>query len=190
MPQDINLVPEEYQKKKISLGAVFSKTGGIALVLLILSLLFYGGLFFYQKTIEKNLNSIKQEITDLESKRDKTTEAAILEADKKLNLTENLFKDHFYWSELFGRIEDAVVPEVYFLETKLNFASSQITVDLSGSARTYTALARQMVSFKEDIMADSVTVSKISLSENGGIAFDLMVVFSKSALITKAEETE
>lgn len=187
---DINLVPEEYQKKGISLGAVFSKTGGIVLILLILSLLFYGGLLFYQKKLQTNLNSINQEITNLESKRDKTTEEAILSADKKLNLAEDLFKSHLYWSDLFGNIEKAVVPDVYFSESKLDFANEKVDIGLTGNAKTYTALAQQMVSFKEDPSVESIAVSKISLSESGGIEFDLAIVFSKSILINKTEENQ
>lgn len=185
---DINLIPKEYKKRGISLVGILSKTGGIALGLLILSLLVYGGLFFYQKNIQKELNGITQEITNIESKRDSAKEKLIVEADKKLNVVENLFKEHFYWSKLFLKIEELVDINVYFTESKFSFESEKVNISLSGNARTYTSLAQQMVSLKEDPLVEKVVVSDIALNENGGIKFNLTIAFLKKILLNEAEK--
>ena len=181
---DINLIPKEYKGRGLDFANIFSKTGGIALILFILSLLIYGGLFFYSQALDKKLESVKQEITTLDSKRDSTTESAIDTADKKLELIEGLFKDHFYWSKLFSEIEKAVVPQVYFSESKFNFAEEKVNLLLSGSAKGYTAVAQQMVSFKENSSVEEIEVSNIRLNDSGGVEFDLAIVFSKSILLS------
>lgn len=187
---DINLIPKEYKKRGISLAGILSKTGGITLGLLILSLLVYGGLFFYQKSVKDELGGITQEIVNLESKRDIAKEGLITEADKKLNIVENLFKEHFYWSKLFSKIEELVDASVYFMESKFSFENEKVNIIMVGSARTYTALAQQMVSFKEDPLVEKVVVSDIALNESGGIKFNLLITFSKNILLSKTEENK
>lgn len=167
---------------------VFSKSGGIVLALLILSLLVYGGLLFYGKKLKTELNDIKQEIADLESRRDKEAEETIIETDKRLNLVEGLFKEHFYWTKLLSKIEELTSPQIYFTESKFNFLNEKVELTFSGNAKTYTALAQQMVSFKEDPLVEKVVVAQISLSQAGGIEFDLSVTFSKSILLISSVE--
>jgi len=187
---DINLIPKEYKRKGLNLANIFSKTGGIVLILLILSLLVFGGLFLYSQLLNKKLDNIKQEKSDLESRRDSQTELTIEKIGKKLDLVENLFKEHLYWSKLFSEIEKAVVPQVYFSESKFNFIDEEVNLLLAGKARTYTAVAQQMVSFKENSSIEKIEVSNISLSESGGIDFDLSISFSKSVLLNKFEENK
>ncbi|MBU4284963.1 hypothetical protein KKF60_00680 [Patescibacteria group bacterium] len=187
---DINLIPKEYKKRGISLAGILSKTGGIILGLLILSLLTYGGLFFYQKSVKDELKGIIQEITNLESKRDSVKEELIVGADKKLDIVENLFKEHLYWSKLFSKIEELIDINVYFSESKFSFENEKVNILLAGSARSYTALAQQMVSFKEDPLVEKVAVSDIALSEIGGVKFNLSITFSKEILLSETKENK
>ena len=59
---DVNLIPTEYKKKEKGVATIFSKTGGVVLILLILSLLLYCGRFFYHNKLNQELNNIKAEI--------------------------------------------------------------------------------------------------------------------------------
>jgi Tfp pilus assembly protein PilN len=184
---EINLIPKEYKSKRLDIGNIFSKTGGIVLALLILSLLVFGGLLLYQNKIKTNLANIKQNILDLEAKRNSDEEAKIYNADIKLNLVEKLFKNHFYWSQLFTKIQDLVVTEVYFDDFKTSFTDKELTTNLNGNAITYTALARQMVSFKEDEMVKSISLKEMNLSDTGGIDFGFTIIFRKEILTNKIE---
>jgi len=182
---DINLVPIEYRRKGETLMFIFSKTGGGILILLILSLLLYAGLLFYQSKLNQDLNSIKNEITLLDQKRDPKTEEAIVNLDKKLGVLKDLFENHLYWSKLFTKIEELTVPQVYFSETRFNFLSDKVDILISGNALTYTVLARQILSFQQEPLVEKVSVSNISLATEGGIKFDLSVLFSKDILLKK-----
>ncbi len=187
---DINLIPKEYKKRGIAIGTIFSKTGSIVLVLLILSLLLSGGLFLYQKKSQKNLNEINQEIEKLESKRSSELESSIYNADKKMNLVENIFTSHIYWSKFLAEIEKLVVPEVYFSESKFNIVGEQVDVILLGNATTYTGLAKQMVAFSEDKLVEKIDLTKTTLNEDGGIDFGFSILFSKKILINELEKND
>ncbi|MFH1129211.1 MAG: hypothetical protein V1686_00530 [Patescibacteria group bacterium] len=185
---DINLIPKEYKRKGMALGTIFSKTGSIILILLILSLLTYGGFFFYKKQIQKNLDGINQEIKNLESKRSSDLEKSIYGADKKMNLVENIFKGHVYWSKFLTKIEELVVPQVYFSESKFGIVGNQVDVILSGSAKTYTGLARQMVAFSEDPSVEKIELTETTLNEDSGIDFGFSILFSKNILINELDK--
>lgn len=182
---DINLIPAEYRKKGIDLGGIFSKAVGIILILLILSLLIYGGLLIYQKSLTKNITELQQTMDKLELTRNPSLENSIYTADKKLNTVESLFKSHFYWSKLFTKIEESVVADVSYSEMKTVFVDDKMSLELSGNAKTYTGLARQMVSFKEDKLFEQITLGDLKLSENGGLDFTLSILVSQSIFINQ-----
>ena len=153
--------------------------------LVILSLLFYGGLFLYQSNLKKNLESIESEILIMDSRRDAELEGQILNTDKRINLLKDLFQNHLYWTGIFEKLEELTIPEVYFSKAKLTLSSGKLEVNVEGSSRTYSNLARQMVSFQEDSSVEKVNVSGISLDEEKGIRFNLLIIFSKNILLKK-----
>ena len=182
---EVNLIPKEYKDKKQDLLKIFSKTGGVVLILFILGLLLYGGLLLYKNKLNKDLENIKKEIEFVEQKTDWETAQAIIDLNKKLDVIEELFKNHFYWSELFNKIESLTVPQVYFSNTKLVFSEDKVNIVFAGNALTYLALARQVLSFQEEALMENVEVSGIALGLAGGIDFDISVIFSKDILLKK-----
>ena len=187
---DINLIPTEYKKKGFDLGANFAKIGGIVLAFLTLSLLVYGGLFIYKRSLTRQIEDIDNKMTELESKRNNELENAIYNADKKLTTVENLFKDHFYWSKVFAKIEELAIADVYFTEAKVALDAGAINLALKGNAASYTSLARQMVSFKEEKLVEKVDLGDVKLSESGGIDFSLSVLISKAILLSQTENKD
>ncbi len=153
--------------------------------LVILSLLFYGGLFLYQSNLKKNLKSIENEIIVMDSERNTELEKNIIDTDKRINLLKNLFQNHLYWTAMFKKMEELTIPEVYFSEARFSLSLGKLEAGLEGSSGTYTNLARQMVSFQEDSLVEKVKVSGISLDEEKGIKFGLSIIFSKDILLRK-----
>lgn len=180
---EINLIPKEYKERKEKLAIIFSKTGGIVLGLLILSLLLYGGLLFYQNKLNKNLKSIREETINLDQRRDPETEKIIVDLDKRLGVVQDLFEDHLYWSKIFSKIEELTMPEVYLSGANFEFAGEGAKLLFTANALTYTTIAKQMLSFQEDSLIERVNVSGISLSRDIGVDFNLEIVFSKDILL-------
>ena len=182
---DINLIPKEYREKRKGLKNVFSKTTIIVLVFVILSLFFYGGLFLYKRNLNKSLEALNQEILILDQKRDLKTEQAMIDLDRRINVLKKIFENHFYWSDLLGKIEDLTIPEVYFNGAKIAISQDGVTFNSTGTTLTYTSLARQILILQEDKLIKDVKVSAISLTDNMGIKFDVLVDFSKDILLGK-----
>lgn len=180
---DINLVPREYRRRKERFTKLFSKTGGWVLALLILSLLLYGGLLFYESRLNESLENIDEQIANLDIERDLEIEETMIDLDRKLKVLKGMFESHLYWSKLISKIEEATVSKVYFSDSNFILEEGGLKVTFPGNALSYTDLARQMVSFQEESAVKSVTVSGIALSEEGGIDFDFKVIFSKDILL-------
>ena len=66
----------------------------------------------------------------------------------------------------------------------------QLEIILTGNATTYTALAKQMVGFKEDPLVEKINLTKTALSETGGISFDFSIIFKRDILISKTEKND
>lgn len=180
---DVNLIPKGYKKKKLEISTIFSKTGGVILVLIVLSLLLYGGLLIYKGKLNKNLDNVRSEIELLNQKRNPELENAIINLDKKLGILKDLFESHVYWSQLFTAIEELTITQAYFGNARLTFEDDKVNGIFSGNTLTYTALARQLLSFQEKSFTEKAKVSNISLSNEGGVDFDITVVFSKDILL-------
>lgn len=185
---EINLVPIEYRERKERWKKVFSKTTFIVLFLVILSLLFYGGLLIYKKRLDTNVESIKKEISLLSNKRAPSEEKAIIDLDAKLGLLKDVFQIHTYWSEIFKKIEDLTMSDVYFSDAKITMEQDKISIQLSALTKTYTSLARQMLIFQEEPLTQKVEISSITLSEEGGIKFSLSSAFPLSILLINGEK--
>ena len=180
---DVNLIPKEYKKKKVEISTIFSKTGGVVLILIVLSLLLYGGLLIYKGKLNKSLDNIRNEIEILNQKKDPELWNAMLDLDEKLGTLKELFENHLYWSQLLTVIEELTITQAYFSDANFTFADDEVNGIFSGNALTYTALARQLLSFQEKSFTEKAKVSNIRLSNEGGVDFDIAVIFSKDILL-------
>jgi len=180
---DINLIPREYRERKEGLKGFFSKATIVILVLVFLSLLFYGGLLFYKNKLAKNLESIANELELLNEKRDPATEQAMVDLDKRITILKTLFEGHFYYSAVFEKLEELTIPEVYFSSAKAEFSANSLGLNLLGNTSSYTNLARQILSFQEDLLVGKVKVSGIALDDKGKLRFNLLVDFYRDILL-------
>jgi len=180
---DVNLIPKGYKKKKLEISTIFSKTGGIVLILVVLSLLLYGGLLIYKGKLNKDLDNVRNEIELLNQKRNPELETAIIDLDKKLGILKDLFEGHFYWSQLLTKIQDLTITQAYFDNARFTFSADKVNAIFTGNAITYTGLARQLLSFQQEPLTEEARVSNITLSNEGGVDFDITVVFSKDILL-------
>lgn len=183
MPE-VSLIPKEYKEKKFAFGVIFSKIGILAVVLVVFSLLVYGGLFFYKKSLSKELNELQVQIIEINEQRDEEFEKKVRSLDGALKSLKILLKNHLYWSNLFSKLEDLIVPWVSFSAFSGAIdKDGAVNLGLSGKTMGYTYLAKQMVSFSQDKLVSDIKISEITLGTEGGIEFGLDVTFEKDILL-------
>jgi len=177
-----SFIPKEPLSKEREQGERPRKRQGIGALLLlsffvlVLSLLFAGGVFLFKGSIIKQVASSKD---SLERSR-ASFEPALLEdlqtLDKRINATQTLLRGHVVLTPIFELLGDITLPSVRYTQFGYNPPSQTsrgITVDISGEARNYTAIAIQSKLFGEHRSIIDPIFSNLSLDVEGNVLFDL-----------------
>ncbi|MFA5413396.1 MAG: hypothetical protein WC348_02555 [Patescibacteria group bacterium] len=162
---DITLIPVEEVAVKEKRG---KSRQIILLVVVAVILAFIGvGAYLALKWYENKTELVLQKVeADLEVMDKKNRELA-LEKDqaqffqKKLKTADKLLGSHIYWTNFFSFLEKNTVADVYFVNL---IGGSDGQVVLSGVAKSYRAMARQIVSFRADDRVSKVSIMSASAS--------------------------
>lgn len=180
---DISLIPKDYKEKKISFGAIVSKTGVLVVVLVVLSILAYGGLFFYKKSLNNQFQDLQAKIKEIREQRDREFEKKAGSLDIVLRNLNTVLEKHVYWSNTFSKVGELTVSQVSFSDFNGTIEKDgSVNVVLKGKTSGYTYLAKQMKSFSRKELVSDIKVSGITLGTEGGIEFGLNIKFSKNIL--------
>lgn len=181
---DISLIPKDYKEKKIGSETIFSKIGIFVFVLVALSLLIYGGLFFYNKSLGAQIIELQTQIKEAKKQRDVDFEKEAIPLERALRGLKTILKNHFYWSNVFSKFEKLIVPQISFSDFNGTIEKDgSVNLSLSGKTAGYTYLAKQMVSFSQEELVSDIKVSGIKLGTEGGIEFGLNISFKKDILL-------
>jgi len=165
---EINLIPEELShasagariSKKV-IAMILSAVGSALLIALV-----FGGMKFYEdqigtavKTYDESIKEKKLKITEYDNERQ-----AVDVLQSKLDLLDGLLSNHIYWTQVFGKLEQYTVEDVYFAD----FASSKEgSLLLSAVGKDYTSVARQIVAFQEaKDFVELVQINSASVAES------------------------
>lgn len=184
MPEDIGLIPKGYGKEKAGFKTIFSKIGILLIGLLVLSLVVYGSLLYYNKSLTNQLSELQTQTEEINKQRDTEFEGKVISLEAALNSLNKILKNHLYWSNVFSKFESLTLPQVNFSNFSANLKDDgSVNLTLSGSASGYTYLAKQLVSFSQDELVSNIGLSGISLGTEGGISFGLSVEFLGDILL-------
>lgn len=108
------------------------------------------------KRVEANLAAINQQIKNLEERKN---QAQILQ--RQLKAASKLLDQHIYWTNVFDFLEKNVIADVYFS----NFiGANDGFITMSAVAKSYKALAKQIVVFQTSEQIDKVSITSASAS--------------------------
>ena len=179
--REINLLNEESSDKPFSFGSAATGHAALYLALGILAvvLLTYGGLIFYQKNLDKQrlaaqdrLAAIDAQITKEKTKLDE----AILYQTRIANLKTILGKQ-IYWSPVITELERVIYIPIKFTKFEGNEAEQLLTI--SGNAPSYTDIGKFMLGLKTSpyVLAVELLTSAPSSGETPGYEFSVSVNF-------------
>ncbi len=160
----ITLIPEE---KDSAEGAKKPKKTVILVVIIFVMVVIFGGLYFYLgssidamaaeiKKVESDLAITSQKIKDVEEEKN---QAQVFQ--KQLKVANRLLLSHVYWTNFFSFLEKNTVTDVYFSNL---IGGSDGQIILTGVAKSYKAVGRQIISFRTALEMESVSVGSASAS--------------------------
>jgi hypothetical protein len=158
----------------------------LAIVLLVVCLLFYGGAALYKFLLGRQINQPCEEISaenqvvrcgllasvEREEKNlNRDTILLLQRVDKKFRLAAALSQNHIDILPVFRLLEELTLPTIAY--TKFNFAGPQLK--LAGRATKYEDLAVQSDVFAKEPSIKEFVFSELNLNERGEVVFELQL---------------
>ena len=158
------------QKPKISLPT-WRWPLWLSVALFFLSIAAFISLKVYLSQIQVEIVSINNQIKTETAKINADDENTVLHLNDSLGAFSALVKNHSYFSSVFDVIGSLTYQKVVF--TKFDANREAGIIQLKGTAQNYTALAKQMVAWREHANVKNLEVKGINFGANG-LEFELL----------------
>ncbi len=163
----VNLIPKPIKK--------ISKNQKVLLYFLVFSVFFltiaYVFLISLEKQAQASLQAVEQQISEQKTPEMVSLENTIKSYKKEIDEFVPYFNDHVLITKFFDFLEGNTHPRIYF--NQMSLKSSSASVSLSGRSDSFLSLGQQLIIFNNNSLVKSVSLSNISLSEEGSIVFSL-----------------
>ena len=163
----VNLIPKPIKK--------ISKNQKILLYFLVFSVFFLTVAYIFLISLEKqaqaSLQAVEQQISAQKTTEMINLESTIKSYKREIDEFAPYLNNHILVTKFFDFLEKNTHPRIYFSQISLKLSSA--SVNLSGRADSFLSLGQQLMIFNGDSMVKNVSLSNISLSEEGSIMFNL-----------------
>lgn len=173
-------------------GSSFGLINTISFVLLIMSIIMAGGVYFYRD----NLATRVQEMQVSLNRARNIFEPSLLEElrilDKRMKAAREILQGHIAVSPIFNILQDTTLPNIRYInfQYELSLANPNLVqVSMTGEATSYDAITLQADLFNRNRFIRNPIFSNFSLNRNGLIDFDLSFDVSRS-LVSFEQEVE
>ena len=176
----LQLLPET--RRRIDLYTPGQNRGlYVALGILGLVLLTYGGLYFWQRQLVVHYTDSAKALQDAEHGRDLKQETALLQLKDRIALVKPLLNNHIAWSAAFVRIQRLIGPDIQF--DSLNVKLDKNEYNFKAFAASYLAVAKQLAAFYADDAITDVVVGKLSALPTGKVEFTAQLTLDPNKTI-------
>jgi hypothetical protein len=173
-------------------GSSFGLINTISFVLLIMSIIMAGGVYFYRD----NLATRVQEMQVSLNRARNIFEPSLLEElrilDKRMRAAREILQGHIAVSPIFNILQETTLPNIRYInfQYELSLANPNLVqVSMTGEATSYDAITLQADLFNRNRFIRNPIFSNFSLNRNGLIDFDLSFDVSRS-LVSFEQEVE
>ncbi len=139
-------------------------------------------LFFINRSVTAQIADVKANIDEYENNRNLALESDILSLDEKIKIFSGLLNNHTYFANFIGWLRNNISSGVKFNSVKVSIAAGDLKVDISGTAKTYKDVARQLAIFSASDVIKSYTIGSLSFSDTSGVSFSSALIMGLSIL--------
>lgn len=186
---DINLLKTEQQRRASALVMAGRSPRAFYLVLglLVLALLLWAGLAFYQRRLENRISAVQQAVLRAEAETgqvDAERQAAV-SVQTRLNNLDSLLSTHLLWSALMNELEANLLKTARFETLEVRPAEDVLT--LSGLVPSYTELGKMILALEASEHFEKVELQSSDVSEGAvaGYKFIIELTFDPNLLEQK-----
>ncbi len=177
----LQLLPETRRKIDVKVpGENRLITVGVVLLLLVVAA--YGGLAWYQNSLDTQIVDVDNQSIELSKQRDEKTEQSLTVLSKQMAITGQILQNHIFWSTAFAKIEAGLAGAVQFK----SFSAQAIDSSLHIRAITdsYATIARQLAAFTGTDGITDVALEGVNTLTSGKLDFNTKLIFDKTKFLT------
>lgn len=151
--------------QKVRRTRVFSIVGFFTSLILLVSILTAGGVFFYKDfVVERDLEAIKARLESERAEFNDEKLRGIKNFDLKIELAKSILNEHIAPSRVFDALEARTKQSVQY--TSFNYTkrpSGNVTVELSGVTDEFAKVALQSMQYQEDLVLENAYMTSVGL---------------------------
>lgn len=161
---DISLLQDETEVrlKESRFPGVFS-TG--SLILMLISIGAYVGLFLYKIEIQNNLNIVIESIDKLQIGDISSDVGQLSRMEGHLNVLKKLRTEHTDSQNLLSAVSDSVHQNIYYQNAEFDVKKN--TISLKGVAVNPASLAKQVTSYRQHKAVENYEISNVGFVGEG-----------------------
>ncbi len=174
MPDLTSLIPKTYPREEVRAKQGVGILMFLGIILFILALLIWAGVFFYKNLLARQITDLNNSLKRLEADFEPPQIQELARISKALGVGRELLSSHRSPSRLFKFLEDNALETVRFSNFVLS--AKDLKLVMMGEAKSYTILAQQASIFEKSPMVKKLSLSNLSLRENGNINFTVEII--------------
>lgn len=141
----------------------FNTLSLVSTIVLIASLVFAGGTYFYRDYLQKELEEEKQALTDERGRFSESDIASIRELDRQFAAAEYLLSNHLAPSKIFDALELTTKETVQFTSFSLARLSGQeVSLTVGGATEEFKSIALQALEFGDEPLLENMVFTQFS----------------------------
>mgnify|MGYP001562136117 CR=1 FL=1 len=147
--------------------------------LLVLILIITGGLWLYGNSLTAKITDADKQIANLEKQRNdlKGAEQKLVTLSKQISLTNQILKNHTYWSKGLSKIESALQSNIQF--KSFSAILSEESFRIQALSDNYTTIAKQLAAFIADDSIKDISLDNVNALTSGKLDFNAKIKFDK-----------
>ncbi|MDO8500181.1 MAG: hypothetical protein Q7S66_06045 [bacterium] len=150
----------------------------VAIILFLIFLLVWGGLYFYKRSLDANAENWRSQISSLENELRPDLLNQLIGLSNRLAATREILSRHTFSSNTLALLERDTHPQVSF--TSFQYSEEGRKIELSAKAASYRVVADQVMAFEADPQVESVGFGGLQLDDKGLVGFKLSIIFKPS----------
>lgn len=166
----IEIIPKSKTKKKLALSLVNTAYYGV-IALFCVVLIGYALSFILEKNMNDRLEELSILIQEKYNPETRALEQEVLDFDEKLVAFKSIFNSYRKPSKFFSFLNSICHKRVFFSSTNLDIGASQGL--FQGNTQSFRTLKEQMLIFNEQELISNTDLTKVSISEQGSIFFNV-----------------
>lgn len=180
--QGLQLLQKRRVTDKSDQGGLFFV---VSVVIIFLVSISYGGLWWWSSNLVSKIQLADQEITSIESARDRSKEKRLLATFSQLDQADSILRSHVYVSRAMLRVQALVQSRVQVLSLSVDV--SKKTISIKGVADNYTTVSKQISSLYLEPSFENVILQRVASQPGGRVDFDLVIEFAPNKLLLDSQ---